>query len=515
MFAPAAECTPGCGRGTRACAARQGTGGRRRPNAGGRGAGAAATMSTKLISFYQNNPPDLKQREYLRGLGLKYSDAEVGEAQVGRMLALPPAGPSAIVKTDSQNAMRQWLSKSATSASGNDLSHEVGGTRSTVPEDAVSPPAPHAPRVCATAVRSVCCPCACRRAVLPLGCPRGLMLESVHVHNLVGQGSLVAPLLWLPGVLRSQGPWATVMKETQEGTAYGLSQGVDLIKPDDEIPLSKSSGTSAEQQLLEKDRLIGEMERALAKQKHACEQVQRGTRALERSFLRQIDEARRQERTRHEKEIELKLQPLREQLSDVKEDYSTLRKAHKVRVQKAYAQDNFISQYSKALSSVKEQAREIANKEQSQLRNKVGALERRMQRDTAFKLALKKRTETAEETAERKFRDAENKIPKLESQLLHSQVELEQAKRTLKSKLYHFSRTAKDHEGRTKKDQEDIRRLAKENEDLKQQVGIVPCAVFVRAFWHDWVRWPTRDPARIMHVRAIQRNANLMHSTGG
>jgi hypothetical protein len=103
-------------------------------------------MSTKLISFYQNNPPDLKQREYLRGLGLKYSDAEVGEAQVGRMLALPPPGPSSIVKTDSQNAMRQWLSKSATSTA-NDLSHEVGELRTTVPKDAVlHPPPPRAPR---------------------------------------------------------------------------------------------------------------------------------------------------------------------------------------------------------------------------------------------------------------------------------------------------------------------------------------------------------------------------------
>ena len=332
-------------------------------------------MSTTLIKFYQNNPPDLKQREYLRGLGLKYSDAEVGEAQVGRMLALPPPGASSIVRTDSQAEMRQWLNKSGVSGS-TDLSHDVGAL--TVPRNS---------------------------------------------------GSLVAPLLWLPGVLRSQGPWATVMKETLEGTAFGLSQGVDLIKPDDDISLSKSSGPSLEQQLLEKDRLIGEMERALAKQKHACEQVMRGTKEMKRSFVRTIDDARRQEKSRHEKEIELKLQPLKEKLSDLKEDYSTLRKAHKVRVQKAYAQDNFISQYSKALSSVKQQARDIANKEQSQLRNTVGALERRMQRDTKFKLALKKRTETAEDTAERKFREAENKIPKLEEQLLHCQVELEDAKR--------------------------------------------------------------------------------------
>jgi hypothetical protein len=338
-------------------------------------------MSTKLISFYQNHPPDLQKREYLRDLGLKYSDAEVGEAQVGRMLSLPPAGASAIVTTNSQAEMRNWLNKGGVSTQGTDLSHDIG---SSVPENS---------------------------------------------------GSLVAPLLWVPGVLRSTGSWATVMKETQEGTAYGLLQGVDLIKADDEIPLSKK-GPSLEQQLLDKDRLIGEMERAMVKQKHATEQVVRSAKTIQRSFSRSINDARRQEKLRHEKEIEMKLQPLRDQLRNVKEDFSTLRKAHKVRVQRAYAQDNFISQYAKALSSVKEQAREIANKEQAQLRNKVGALERRNLRDQQYKLALKARTETAENTAELKYRDAESKIPKLEEQLLHCTIEMEQAKRCDFTSLY-------------------------------------------------------------------------------
>ena len=115
-------------------------------------------MSMKLISFYQKNPPDLAHREYLRGLGIKYSDAEIGEAQVGRMMALPPASGSAIVKTDTQGAMKRWLSNSVSGAEDGDLSHDLG---TSVPQDS---------------------------------------------------GSLVAPLLWLPGVLRSQGPWATVMK---------------------------------------------------------------------------------------------------------------------------------------------------------------------------------------------------------------------------------------------------------------------------------------------------------------
>ena len=340
-------------------------------------------MSTKLISFYQNNPPDLKQREYLRGLGLRYSDAEVGEPHVGRMMSLPPATASSFVKTDSQAAMQNWLNTGPIQhGDTNNLSHDLGVT---VPKNA---------------------------------------------------GSFVAPLLWLPGVLRSQGPWADVMKETLHGTVYGLSHGVDLIKQTDEIPLSTKAGSTLEQQLFEKERLIGEMERALAKQKSAIDIVIRNTKELKRDFSKSFENAKRQEKTRHEKELEVKLQPLKDQLKDMKEDYSTLRKAHKVRVKKAYAQDNFISQYSKALSSVKQMARDIANKEQAQLRNTVGALERRMERDTQFKLALKKRTETAEQAAEQRYAAAENKIPKLESQLLQANIELDQAKRCI-SKSFH------------------------------------------------------------------------------
>ena len=42
---------------------------------------------------------------------------------------------------------------------------------------------------------------------------------------------------------------------------------------------------------------------------------------------------------------------------------------------------------------------------------------------------LKERTETAEKTAKLRYRGAERKIPRLESQLLHTSIEMEQAKR--------------------------------------------------------------------------------------
>ena len=373
-------------------------------------------MSMKLISFYQKNPPDLAHREYLRGLGIKYSDAEIGEAQVGRMMALPPASASAIVKTDTQGAMKRWLSNSVSGAEDGDLSHDLG---TSVPQDS---------------------------------------------------GSLVAPLLWLPGVLRSQGPWATVMKETLEGTAYGLSSGVNLITQTEDIPLSQK-GPSVGQQLMDKDRLISELERALAKQNNAGAALAHSAKEMRREFVNSLNKARRQEKARHEKDLQTKLEPLRQTLRDVKEDFGTLRKAYKTQLSRAYAQDNFVSQYSKALSSVKQMARDIANKEQAQLRNKVGALERSLAQETRIKRALRDRTDLAESIADLKFRKAESKIPELEKELLQSHVELEQSRRTLKSKMYHFTRAVKDHEGQAKKDREDIAKFAKENERLKQELA--------------------------------------------
>ena len=47
-----------------------------------------------------------------------------------------------------------------------------------------------------------------------------------------GDQSLVAPLLWVPGVLRSQGAWAHAMKETMHGPALAITPGVDLIDAD-------------------------------------------------------------------------------------------------------------------------------------------------------------------------------------------------------------------------------------------------------------------------------------------
>ncbi len=47
----------------------------------------------------------------------------------------------------------------------------------------------------------------------------------------------------------------------------------------------------------------------------------------------------------------------------------------------------------------------------------VSTLERRLKRDAAYKSALKQRTEIAEQAAEKRWSEAESKIPVLESQI--------------------------------------------------------------------------------------------------
>eukprot|EP00961_Rhodomonas_salina_P143449 1930252-Rhodomonas_salina.6 len=118
-------------------------------------------MSSKLLSYYQNNPPDLEKRAYYKSLGLKTSDAEVGDPTSGRMLTIPPPPRGSIVQEGGDRT--EWLSKGSMQE---EIANKSGTTGSAAYADTVS---------------------------------------------------FVSPVLWVPGVLRKQGTWATVMRETAEG----------------------------------------------------------------------------------------------------------------------------------------------------------------------------------------------------------------------------------------------------------------------------------------------------------
>jgi hypothetical protein len=70
-----------------------------------------------------------------------------------------------------------------------------------------------------------------------------------------GGQSLVTPLMWVPGVLRSQGAWATAMRDTIHGPVMAVQPGVSLIKS--EVLYQKNTGPSKDEQLAAKDQ-VGE-----------------------------------------------------------------------------------------------------------------------------------------------------------------------------------------------------------------------------------------------------------------
>mmetsp|Transcript_9119 Transcript_9119/g.22476 ORF Transcript_9119/g.22476 Transcript_9119/m.22476 type:complete len:388 (+) Transcript_9119:189-1352(+) len=362
-------------------------------------------MGSKLLSYYQVHPPDLKKRAYYQSLGLRTSDADVGDAvSTGKMLNTPPPPRSSIFTTDTRQKK------------GPSMTHEddygAAASQSTV--------------------------------------------------------SLVAPLLWVPGVLRAQGPWATVMKETLAGPTYAMP-GVDLMKEDSELPLGKKTENVAEQMLL-KDRLISELERSLSKQKKLNDKALGETRKHADSVLEQMEDARKLDKKRTEAEVLGRVKPLQEQLASLKEDLSTTKKANRVRVKRAYAQDNFLSSYAKGMSHIKDMAKEMAAKSSRKLKQDLDVVERRLTRDAVYKKALKMRTETAEVAAERRYTEAENKIPVLQREVLMSSLAREQTERMFADRINRSKRELDQVSGIAKQDAAEKHKLAIENGRLKARV---------------------------------------------
>jgi len=160
--------------------------------------------------------------------------------------------------------------------------------------------------------------------------------------------------------------------------------------------------------------LIHELERSLAKQKLVVDKVVHKTKQHSRLFSKMMEEASREERSRNEEALVQTVGVMTEKLKSYKSNLRTTNLANSARLNKAYAQDNFLSQYSKILTTVQERAKAIADTEHTSLVNQVSALKRGLRRDIAYKRALKERTEISEDAAERRWLEAENKIPPLE-----------------------------------------------------------------------------------------------------
>ncbi|EKX54275.1 hypothetical protein GUITHDRAFT_132036 [Guillardia theta CCMP2712] len=224
-----------------------------------------------------------------------------------------------------------------------------------------------------------------------------------------GTRSLVSPLLWVPGVLRSKGPWATVMKETEEGESYILDSGLEwdhtnVFSKDEEVTKKKLL-----QEIRAKDRIIAELDETLKASQRSLDAIEMRTRNRQHKLQREINRARERDREQQLKETQRIIAPLKQQNELLKERYSTLKQAHQARIKNGFAQDTFSSKYNSAMMKVKEIARDLSKQEVQSLRNRISSLERKAKSDAEYILDLKQRLIAAAKAAEFRYGEAESK----------------------------------------------------------------------------------------------------------
>ena len=255
-----------------------------------------------------------------------------------------------------------------------------------------------------------------------------------------GTRSLVSPLLWVPGVLRSKGPWATVMKETEEGESYILDSGLEwdhttVFRKDEEVTKKKLL-----QEIRAKDRIITELDETLKASQRSLDAIEMRTRNRQHKLQQEINRARERVREQQLKETQRIMAPLKQQNELLKGRYTTLKQAHQARIKNGFAQDTFSSKYNSAMMKVKEIARDLSKQEVQSLRNRVSSLERKAKSDAEYILDLKQRLIAAAKVAELRYGEAESKIPRLENELLETRQKMSRMAKNYESKLMRQSK---------------------------------------------------------------------------
>jgi hypothetical protein len=146
------------------------------------------------------------------------------------------------------------------------------------------------------------------------------------------------------------------------------------------------------------------------------------------NFQRALENVRCEEREKLKKDADQALKSSNILVEKMGQELKTLNMAMRVRVRRAYAQDNFSSTYSKAMLTIKDQARVMAKKQLLKLEDQVGALSRRVTVDTEYKRFLQRRMEATELAAEKRWQMAEGKIPLLEQKIHAAQGQAEKVR---------------------------------------------------------------------------------------
>ncbi len=117
--------------------------------------------------------------------------------------------------------------------------------------------------------------------------------------------------------------------------------------------------------------MVQELERALTKQKLLTEKLMYKSRKHAHMYKKMMDKAHKEERETNEETRARSVGVLEQRVESLREDLRTSRKAATGHVRRAYAQDNFVSQYAKVMASVKQQAQDLADAQNAALHNHV------------------------------------------------------------------------------------------------------------------------------------------------
>jgi hypothetical protein len=117
--------------------------------------------------------------------------------------------------------------------------------------------------------------------------------------------------------------------------------------------------------------LVQELDRALTKQKLLTDKLVQKSRKHAHMYKKMMEKAYKEEREINEETRARSVSVLEQRVESLREDLRTSRKAATGRIRRAYAQDNFLSQYAKAMANVKQQAQEMADSQNSALKNHV------------------------------------------------------------------------------------------------------------------------------------------------
>ena len=276
---------------------------------------------------------------------------------------------------------------------------------------------------------------------------------------------LVSPLLWIPGVLRACGSWSIAMKDTDFGEAF-VTKSEDIhVSPQERDPGPAVLGT-----ILGANEIILTLEKTVCRQKALNEKLVRSSTEQLTKLRRDLEKVRDEEVAKCKETMKNNMEVSTEAITRLKQELKTVKMASNIRYRRAFAQDNFLSSYSKAMLTIRDQARELARKELSKLEDQVGALSRRVLVDAQYKRTLQRRTEAAESAAEKRWQSAERKIPLLEQKIHTANARAEKLRLSDWGEKSTLRRNVERLSAELQMETERHQQTTRMNEELKQQL---------------------------------------------